>query len=267
MGAPGSIQWPALSTDGKRVAVTRDDAQTSSLDIWIHDLANGAATRFGPQGAGLPVWSPGGSHIAFAAYGDGHFAQQATSGLSLEEPLYNEEPRFYPSDWSPDGRYIVGNILLETGPVLRLLPLFGTRKLVPYLPSQASPLGARVSPNGKWLAYVSNDTKQNEVYVQTFPTPGGQRQVSTNGGSVPVWSRDGKELFFVSAGKMMVVEVKAGQNFEVGAPRPLFDVVLTGSNPRFEVSKDGRFLLPMLSDQAPSVPIQVIVNWTAGLKK
>ena len=107
-----------------------------------------------------------------------------------------------------------------------VLPLFGDRKPFPYLQTEFNEQYAKLSPNGQWLAYTSDESKRNEVYVQTFPTPGGKWQISTNGGSRSVWSRDGKELYFLSAdGKMMAVERKgSGAKFEAGLPKPLFDV-------------------------------------------
>jgi hypothetical protein len=149
-------------------------------------------------------------------------------------------------------------------PAVSILPLFDRSRLIPYLLQGSY---ARLSPNGKWVAYVSTDVGKNEVFVQTFPNPGSPRQVSTDGGLAPVWSHDGRELFFVSGGKMMAAAVKDGANFEAIAPHPLFDVVLAGRNARFEVSKDGHFLVPTLSEQAGRLPVQVIVNWPAGLKK
>jgi hypothetical protein len=113
---------------------------------------------------------------------------------------------------------------------------------------------------------VSDETNQNEVYVQTFPTPGAKSQISTNGGDYPVWSRDGKELYFIGAdGKMMAVEVKTGANFAASEPKPLFDSHLAGSG--FDVGKDGRFLIPTQIEQSSSAPMTIVVNWQAGLKK
>jgi hypothetical protein len=128
---------------------------------------------------------------------------------------------------------------------------------------------AKLSPNGQWLAYVSDETKRNEVYVQTFPAPGGKWQVSINGGSVPVWSRDGKELFFIGLDrKLMAVEIKGGANFDRRVPKPLFETQLVfGINPEFDVSRDGRFLMPALTEQTGTVPITVVLHWTAALKK
>ena len=127
---------------------------------------------------------------------------------------------------------------------------------------------ARLSPNGQWLAYTSDESKRDEIYVQTFPAPGGKWQISTNGGSHSIWSRDGKDLYFIgAAGKMMAVEIKGGSKFEAGVPKPLFDVRFPGGNTWFDVGKDGRFLIPVLAEQAAAPPMTVVANWQAGLKK
>jgi len=147
------------------------------------------------------------------------------------------------------------------------LPLFGDRKAFPYLHAEFNEGFARLSPNGQWLAYVSDESKRDEVYARTFPNPGGKWQVSANGGSLPVWSRDGKELFFLGADKkLMAVEIKGGANFDRGFPKPLFDSHIA-ANTAFDVSNGGRFLIPVPTEQARIAPIQVVINWAAELKK
>jgi eukaryotic-like serine/threonine-protein kinase len=156
------------------------------------------------------------------------------------------------------------------------LPLFGDRKPFPYLNTEFNEHYAKLSPSGQWLAYVSDETKREEVYVQTFPTAGGKWQVSTNGGSRPIWSKDGKELYFFGPDhKVMAVEVKndalrGGARFAAGVPKSLFESnfgAVTALNGWFDVSKDGRFLIPTLVGPVTSEPMTVVVNWTAGLKK
>ena len=170
-------------------------------------------------------------------------------------------------DWSRDGRYFIEEVIdSKTKADIWALPLFGDRKAFPYLQTEFNETQARLSRNGEWMAYSSDETKREEVYVQTFPAHGGKWQISTNGGSRPVWSRDGKELFFLDADrKMMAVEVKAGSKFEPGVPHTLFDTRDVGD--WFDVGKDGRFLIPSLGEQAAGVPMTVVVNWTAGLKR
>jgi Tol biopolymer transport system component len=173
-------------------------------------------------------------------------------------------------DWSSNGQYIIEGTTGDpkTKSDIWVLPLFGDRKPFPYLQTEADELNAKLSPDGRWLAYSSGDEhRRNEIYVQSFPTPGGVRQVSTNGGDQPIWSKDGKELFFIGAAqKMMAVDVNTGARFEAGVPKPLFDTGLVGRFARFDVSKEGRFLIPTAIDQA-ATPITLVINWTAGLKK
>jgi hypothetical protein len=148
------------------------------------------------------------------------------------------------------------------------LPLFGDKKPFPYLQTAFDERWAKLSPNGKWLAYTSDETKNNEIYVQTFPTPGGKWQVSTNGGRLPVWSRDRKELFFVDTdGELIAVDIKGGDKFEAGVPKRLFDTRFKGRYGQFDVSREGRFLIPAVVEQPYSFPMTVVVNWTSGLNK
>ena len=128
-------------------------------------------------------------------------------------------------------------------------------------------VNAKLSPDGRFLVYISGESKRNEVYVQTFPDHGGKWQISTDGGHYPVWSRDGRELFFVSGdNKMMAVEVKAeGDKFEPGVPKALFAVP---ELQQFDVAKDGRFLIRVpQTEPTGSVSVNVVVNWQSSLKK
>jgi Tol biopolymer transport system component/predicted Ser/Thr protein kinase len=277
LGTPGFVFWGAISPDGNTVAVDRLDPQTRIFDIWLHDLTRGTASRFtfGPRANQFPVWSPDGSHIAFYSFRDGvaHPFQKATSGTARDEilskPLGEPPGPTRVDDWSRDGRYI---IMTVTNPKTKsdvwVMPTFGDRKPFPYLQTEFFETYARLSPNGQWLAYTSDESKRLEIYVQTFPTPGGKWQVSTNGGSRPVWSRDGKELYFIGAdGKMMAVEVKGGTKFEAGLPKPLFDARVPVFQAWYDVSKDGRFLIPVPLEPSANTPMTVVINWTAALKK
>ena len=271
LGATGSNSRPAISPDGKTVAVERQNPG-SGADLWLYDLAHGTNSRFtfGPQNNDVAVWSPDGGHIAFRSYrnnGAGAVYQRATSGAAQDEALDNAIR--FPTDWSRDGRYIIEETLLGSSTAFDIwvLPLFGDHKPFPYLQTQFNERFAKLSPNGEWLAYQSNESGRYEVYVQTFPKPGGKWQVSTIGGERPIWSQDGKELFYLSIdGKMMALQIRGGPNFDRGAPKALFDIRLN-AEAWFDVSKDGRFLIPMLVEQGASAPMNVVVNWTAALNK
>ena len=277
IGAPGLLSRPAISPDGNTVAVDRLDQQTSLADIWLYDLRRDTATRFtfNSRSNEGPVWSPDGSHIAFRSTlgAAAHLYQRATSGMATDEALDKTESNKLALDWSQDGRYIFETIRdPKTKWDIWVLPLFGDRKPFPYVQTEFNEMYARLSPDGHWLAYSSDETKRTEIYVQTFPTPGGKWQISINGGLSPVWSRDGKGLFYIGADqKLMAVKVTGGKKFEVGRPRPLFAVHIAtlggGRGMWFDVSKDGRFLMPIPVEDAAPVPMTVVVNWTAGLKK
>jgi Tol biopolymer transport system component len=148
------------------------------------------------------------------------------------------------------------------------LPFSGDRKPFPFLQTEFGERDGRLSPDGRWLAYDSNETGSYEVYVQTFPGKEGKWQVSAKGGTHPVWSRDGKELFYIAGGnKLMAVDVKTGARFEHGVPKALFDARTPGPA-SFDVTPDGkRFLLINSLEQGANPPMTVVINWAAGLKQ
>lgn len=271
VGAPGVLQWAAISPDGNAVATDRLDSTSGYYDIWLHDLARGTASRFtfNSKMNQFPVWSPDGSHIAYLSERNGVY-QKATAGSVQDEVLDKAAPAKRAEDWSRDGRYMILGTPSggKTSNDIWVLPLFGDRKPFPYLQTEFNERSAKLSPNGQWLAYASNETKRYEIYVQTFPSLGGKWQVSTSGGTLPVWSRDGKELFFIGADQqLMTVEVKGGAKFEASVPKPLFDTHLAASNAGYDVGKDGRFLMPVTMEQATNPPMTVVINWNAGMKR
>ena len=274
LGEPGPVQWASISPDGKAVATDRLDRASGYYDIWLRDLTRGTASRFtfNSKTNEFPVWSPDGARIAYHSTrsAPGAIYQKTTSGAAQDEVLDQGAPNKRADDWSRDGRYIILETAAggKTRGDIWVLPLFGDRKPFPYLQTEFNERSAKLSPNGQWLAYASDETKQYEIYVQTFPSPGGKWQVSTNGGTSPVWSRDGKELFFIGADqKLMVIEVKGGAKFEASVPSPLFDTHLSTINPGYDVSKDGRFLMPVAIEQATTPPMTVVINWNAGMKQ
>jgi len=193
---------------------------------------------------------------------------KASNGVGAAEALDRDPRAGRIDDWSRDGRYIIENLAdPKTQNDIWVIPQFADKKPFPYLNSEYAETNARLSPNGQWLAYMSNESKRQEVYVQTFPEHGGKWQISTSGGSYPVWSRDGRELYFIGADrKLMAVEIKGeGKTFQASVPKPLFGVAALS---QFDVSKDGGFLIQVPVEQAATnVPLTVVVNWQAGLKK
>jgi eukaryotic-like serine/threonine-protein kinase len=274
IGPIGDLRWPRISPDGTTVVFARANAQTGFYELWLHDLRSGGERRLtmvATTTVGYPIWSRDSSRVVFTSTRDrlwSLFVQPISGGAHDEVLLANA--RGLPMDWSPDGRYVIYQT--GGGPTsfdVWMLPLDGERKPLPYLNSAAGERQPRVSPNGRWIAYVSDETRRPEIYVQTFPQPGGKWAVSSSGGMVPVWRSDGSELFFVSPdGRLTAVPISSGPSFEPGPPRPLFQWPTSWNGvPWFDVGADGRFLIPIaVSDAHRDVPISVNVNWTARLK-
>jgi len=174
-------------------------------------------------------------------------------------------------DWSKDGRYLIEEVqnTAKTGFDIWVLPLFGDKKPVPYLQTESNERMARLSPDGRWMVYTSDESKQDEVYIQTFPSAGGKLQISRNGGTNPVWSKDGRALFYLSGDrKLMAVDVKGSDgSLKSGVPMALFDIPQGTNNPTFDVSKDGRFLIPVGTGQSTANSLSMVINWQAGLTR
>ena len=265
---------PWLAPDEKRIVAERRDPQITTWDLWLADLSGANASRFtfDPSNDISPVWSPDGSRIIWVSAREGRarLYQKAANGTGQDEPLFNVSG--FPTDWSRDGRFI---IYYQTDPKTKndvwVLPLDGEQKPFPFLQTEAYEGGAQLSPDGRWLAYVSDESGRFEVYVQRFPTGGSKRQISTGGGVGPHWRRDGKELFYyANDGKLMTVLVGSGESFEVGAAVVLFEFRSGSISPSiapYTVTGDGRrFLVNAIVDAEPRAPLTVVVNWAAGRK-
>jgi len=279
VGEAADYSNPALSPDNRRLAVGIRDSQTKARDIWIFDLLRGTKQRITTDPADDldSIWSPDGTRIAFSSYRLGQrdiYQTPADGSGSAELLLGGKGGQKNVEGWSSDGKYLVYNY--QTGPPLRInlyvLPLAGDRKPVPFVNTEFTAQQGQFSPNGRWLAYRSMESGKSEVYVQGFTLdsqqPRGKWQISTAGGELPRWRRDGKELFYRYGNTFFAVDVKTdGASFEAGIPRPLFDAVtvtnnaVTGGTP-FVVSSDGqRFLILAPTEKLGSEPLQVAVNW------
>ena len=273
LGKPNLWGGLALSPDEKTVAVHIGIAP--QRDIWLLDLASESITRFTFGFTGFsPVWTPDGRSIVYAR----------TTGITsdivsrpirggAEELLLTRVVNAAPRDVSSDGKFIVHDMnVAKTAADIGLLSSDGDHRESAYLSSPANEAGARFSPDQKWMAYVSDESGQNQVYVQTIPAGGGKFQISTSGGTGPAWRRDGKELYYLAPDeKLMALPVKTnGASLEPGTPQALFTA--TGASGfSFAVTRDGqRFLMivPAGGESAAAyTPLTIVTNWQAGLKK
>ncbi len=273
VGPAAVMQAAVLAPNGKSVVVDRLDPALGTYDLWLLDLAHGTESRltFDPGNDMFPVWSPDGSRILFTSNRGGGYGlyQKAANGAGKEQLLYEAGGVTLPTDWSADGRFaIFDNATSKAEDDVWVLPLASDRKAFPFLQADFGELHAKLSPDGHWLAYESNETGEAEVYVQPFPSADGKWQVSAQGGTRPLWSHDGTELFYVSTdSKIMAVPVKAGAKFEHGIPQALFPVRMPPASP-FDISRDGkRFLILNGADPESDAPMTLVVHWDAALKK
>lgn len=279
VGEPGSFgQNPNLAPDGFRMAVDR--TVSGNVDIWVTDIRRGLPDRFtsDPTIDAIPVWSPDGRHLAFGSVRQGPMDLYArpSSGAASEDVLLTTPTAKGPTDWSPDGRFLLyRSTELKTGYDLWALPLDANRKPgTPFVVAQSAfdERDGVFSPDGRWVAYESNESDRSEVYVQRFPTSEGKKRVSAAGGAQVRWSRDGRELFYLALdGKLMSVPVRMsaeGGAIDVGTPVALFATRVGGAlqgaaRQTYVVSADGqRFLMNTIAEEAPR-PITMILNWRA----
>lgn len=279
-GQPDSLSGVRFSPDGKSVVINILDGAIRSRDIWVYDVARQLKTRFTFDAAEEreAVWSPDGRSIIFNSNRKGHFDlyRKPSNGAGGEELLYADGREKYPTTFSPDGKFLLYMIYVDPASKNQLwvLPMDGTpageRKPIPFAPLAFNEQWGRFSPDSRWVAYSSDESQRNEIYVAPFPGPGGKRQISTAGGDQPVWRSDGKEIYYIAPDRrLMAAEVSAkGDVLEVGAERPLFGAIPGGAGFPYDVSADGqRFLVRTVPQQSNAEPLTLVQNWTAALKK
>ncbi len=258
----------ALSPDGRQIAV---DIRSDTAALWIHDLARGALTRVTTEGSSQnPIWTPDGKRIAYRGTRAGfrNLFLRTVDGTGTEERLTTGENLQTPISWSPDGKWLA---FRETSPTtgfdIWILQVEGERKQQAFLRTPFNEANAVFSPDSRWLAYQSDESGRNEVYVQPFPGPGGKWQISTEGGSNPRWARNGRELFYRNGNKMMAANIKTEPTFTAGKPRLLFEGQFAAGGG--DVSPDGqRFLMiQAVEPEQPATQINVVLNWFEELKR
>jgi Tol biopolymer transport system component len=277
IGTPGLSSGPRLVPDGSRVFFNQLDPVTRGMDIWSWDLNRGTSApvirdRGKSWGA---ILSPDGSRIAYTSNRNGpsDLYERSISGEGADTVL-RESPNDKTSlAWSPDGRFLIFSEL-DHSRVSKLwaLPMVGTRTAIPIVRSAAGEWQGQVSPDGHWLAYVSNEGGTEQVYVRPFPAGEGKWSVSTRGGTEPHWRRDGKEVFYIATdGHLMMVPVRTEPTFAAGTPSSLFMTRMGNSirygvlGQQYDVTADGqRFLINQERAEGGS-QVSVVLNWPAEL--
>ncbi len=275
---PKPYLGPRLSPDGQRVAVF---TQGRDAEVWIYDLVREDLTMFTttrPRRGTRPVWTPDGKRLTFGA---GNLLWKPADGSGVAEPLTTSEDVQLPESWSPDGKtlaFFQGGTL-GRGDIWMLSLADSDRTARPFVQTAANERWPDFSPDGRWLAYASDESGRDEVYVQPYPGPGSRHQISARGGTQPVWARNGRELFYtvpdstatVDFSRMMVVDVTTAPTFTAGIPKPLESVVrLTNPIRGYDVTADGkRFITVRDNERSPEPPpahMIVVQNWLEELK-
>jgi len=276
-GMIGKAAWynnVQLSPDGRKVLTDQTDQDGRNVDVWVLDPARNATTRltFDPALDSTPVWSPDGKQIVISSNRSLNFRfylKNADGSGSDEEIAEAGSDSFNSLDWSRDGKYV----LARRNNALWYLTL-PERALKPFIQAKWVVKGGQFSPDGRWVAYASNESGSMEVYVVPFPSGNGKWQVSSGGGQEPRWRNDGKELFYLSRdSKMMAVPVSTGTSFESGSPVALFQThrrqpISSQDILSYDVSADGqKFLIATRVDESAVAPLSVFLNWTSAVEK
>ena len=282
VGETRNLDMMSISPDGRRVAVGVADNKEGASHLWIEDFGGQPPLRFTyhPGAEFAPVWSRDGRQIVFAqdpGNGSVRLRLKRVGDTGDGEDLLAPTGFQVPHDWSSDGRFLVyTDEDPKTHSDIWILPMAGDRKPIPFLKTSFEESDARLSPDARSIAYVSDESGRLEVYVASFPAGGGRRRVSLEGGSQPRWRRDGRELFFLGAdARIMSVPVQAGDPMDVGTPVPLFRSPTATSNRSelaiwndYDVSPDGqRFLIRVDLISRDTMPLTVALGWTAGIAR
>jgi eukaryotic-like serine/threonine-protein kinase len=278
VGDPAVVANPTLSPDGSRVAVDISDQKANNVDVWIESTTGAGNSRFtfDPSEEVVAVWSRDGSKLAYRnAGGDGPtLLLKPATGLDRERKRFNlpssSMDDLIPNSWSVDDQQILFTRQVTSGEYLELIPVAGGEP-TRFLTSKGSESNGQISPDGKWVAYASDESGVWEIYVTSFPGAAGKWQVSRGGGAEPRWSGDGKEIFYIgSNGILMAVPVNAESIFATGTPAPLFQI--RGRAPisstdvfTYDVARDGkRFLVNRYVKPEHVPPLTILLNSAVG---
>jgi len=279
LGTPFDQSNPQISPDGRRVLLDLTDPQSGNVDLWAYDSSGGIGTRLTSSNEtdAAPVWSSDGRTIAFVSNLQGRpdLYIMNSSGAGLPELVLQSQRSKVVTDWSPDGGFLLFRAAdVESKFELWAVPVSGDRKPVPFIQARYSVSDGQFSPDGRYVAYSSNESGRWEIYVAPFPGPGGNWRVSADGGSEPRWRGDGKELYYLTPdGNLMAAAVRVTPTFDAESPKPLFafrrrEPVSTMDLFSYDVSPDGqRFLVNSDVGDATTAPLTVALGWAAGLAR
>lgn len=261
------------------IAVEKFDANSYDGDIWLFDASRGVSSRstFAPGRDSDPVWSPDGRQIMFASTRDRvanlYVMNAGGTGDERKLPGLDRFVGIYPLDWSPDGKFVLCGYREDPGRNIKALPFDGRGKPILVAGTKFEEVHGRFSPDGKWIAYASDESGQWEVYVQPFPPDGRKWVISKNGGAQPQWSRDGRELFYLSLDRrLQAVRVSLDSEFRVSTPTVLFDTGITSSlvvgvRNFYVPAADGQRFLFTLPVKQKAPELTVVLNWLASVTK
>jgi Tol biopolymer transport system component len=260
----------SLSPNGRKLALTLEGV---SWNIWVYDRDRGTLTRLTFENDNRdPIWTPDGKRIVYTSLRDGRYGlyARAADGSGTEERLLTSKNWIFANSWSPDGRYLAyGEQDPTSGFDISILPLEGDRKPLSFVRTSFQDWFGEFSPDGKWIAYESNESGRSEIYVRPFPGPGGKWQISSEGGARPEWSRDGRELLYMSGERLMRVPVDTARVFSAGKPELLFGCACYESGRYYEVGADGKHFL-FIQNAEPVSPvgqINVVLGWRPELER
>jgi Tol biopolymer transport system component len=275
-GERGDYIHPWLSPDGRRAVVELSDPDTQAHSVWILDLVRGSRSPFvpGPAQSHFPVWSPDGRTILFSSDRGGPWSLfvKSASGAGGDEELFASSSNSLAIDWSRNGRFILyQTVHPSTRSDIWALPMAPRGQPFAVANSARNERQAQLSPDGRWVAFASDESGRDEIWVQAFPEAREKWPVSASGGSQPQWRRDGRELYYISRDlKLMAVDVdSAALSFDAGVPTPLFSLRFTdqlSARNNFMPTADGRrFLINTSYAEGGTGSLAVVLGWTAAV--
>jgi len=258
---------PRLSPDGTKLLLRKP--QTPNCDLWVRDVARGTMSRVTFEGDNHdPVWGPGRDRISFAIQNERSrlIASKAWDGTGTIETIVQADDSLSAPSWSADGNVLAFVWEAATSSDIWVKP--GVGEATPFLTSEFEEIWPAVSPDGRWIAYVSNESGREEVYVRPYPGPGGRLQISTAGGTGPLWSKDGGELFYAEADKMMRVAIRTTPTLDASPPEMLFTGRFGWSRPgNYDITADGtRFVMTQMESELRAPDLRLVTNWLETIR-